>query len=164
MSTAPPWFNHPASGALNEWGTQRGATCGLFAVNHAAASAVVLHGRSLPVVDKFEFERRGLAVAHGDEPTRLVQPGGSNYDFTLLHTNLGALGFSVFPMTVADLEGTAGRASLIARSRFDEPFAEHAISEGSFRTMCYLLRIPSHGGHWITLCRPEVAAGVEEGA
>ena len=81
--------------------------------------------------------------------------GCSNYDFAVLHANLETCGLSCFPMTAADLEGTEDRSSVVARGRFEEPFAEHCIAEGSFHTVSYILRIPAHGGHWIALCPPE---------
>ena len=79
----------------------------------------------------------------------------SNYDFAVLHANAGFCGVSCFPMTPADLEGTAERTSIVPRGRFEQPFADHAIPEGVYRVAGYILRIPSHGGHWVALVPPE---------
>ena len=33
----------------------------------------------------------------------------------------------------------------------EDPFGNHIVPQGSQKTVGYLLRLPSHGGHWITL-------------
>ena len=101
------------------------------------------------VIEREEFERRGLAARVGDHANNLRQPGGSNYDFAVLHTSLGFCGLSCFPMTPADLEGTEETTSLVAGGRFEALFADHVIREGTCRAAGYIVRIPSHrhGGH-----------------
>ena len=44
---------------------------------------------------------------------------------------------------------------MVPRGRLELPFADHAIHEGVYRVAGYILRIPSHGGHWIALMPPE---------
>ena len=44
---------------------------------------------------------------------------------------------------------------LIRGGRFEHLFADHVIAEGTFRSTGYLLRIPSHNGHWIAIVPPE---------
>ena len=49
---APPWFNDPRCGAVNaSTGTQRGFTCGLFAVNHCLAKG------DMPYITLAQFTR-----------------------------------------------------------------------------------------------------------
>jgi hypothetical protein len=51
----------------------------------------------------------------------------------------------------------------VPRGRFEQPFAEHAIPDGIFKVVGYLLRIPTHGGHWIALAPPEEASDCDAG-
>ena len=56
----PSWYNHPSSGALSSHGTQLGATCGLFAANHAVAVAASLRGIDLRVLARADSSNEGL--------------------------------------------------------------------------------------------------------
>ena len=47
-------------------------------------------------------------------------------------------------MTADDIEGR------------EDPFANHTLPDGYQKPVGYLLRIPSHGGHWITLLPSKV--------
>ena len=69
-----------------------------------------------------------------------MQPGGSNYDIAVLHTSLMAHDIHLFPLTPKDLE-----------ARLVDPFGIHTTAEGVLQSIAYLLRLPSHGGHWISL-------------
>ena len=69
-----------------------------------------------------------------------MQPGGSNYDIAVLHTNLRAYNIYLFPLSPQDLE-----------NRLVDPFGTHTTADGVFQSIAYLLRLPSHGGHWISL-------------
>ena len=112
---------------------------------------------------KAEFEERALGADIGDSATRLIQPGGSNYDFAVLHTNAAASGMQCFPMTPADLEGTAERTSMVAGGRLENLFGDHIIREGRFRAVGYVLRIPSHNGHWVAVLPSEDIAETQAG-
>ena len=160
----PSWYNSPGTGAVTPRGTQTGSACGLFAVNHITAAAARLRNVPETPVHRTIFERRGMRARVGDHPGRLVQPGGSNYDFVVLHTNAQAAGVSCFPMSPADLEGGAERASVVARGRIEAIFADHVIREGTFRVVGYLLRVPDHNGHWIALVPPEREAEQHAGS
>ena len=159
VTRVPTWYNDPACEAVGSSGTQLDATCGLFAVNHlAAVSARLRRAASRPALTQRRFEDRGLEARVGDDAANLRQPGGAaNYDFAVLHANLGPCGLACFPMTPADLEGTAGKMSVVAGGRFENLFGDHIIAEGSYRVAGYLLRIPQHGGHWIALVPAESA-------
>ena len=58
-------------------------------------------------------------------------------------------------MTPADLQGGEGAASMVVADRFTNPFADHVLHEGAFTAIGYMLRIPSSGGHWVTILNPE---------
>ena len=143
----PPWYNDASSDAISMPARiQENATCGLHAVNH------LLAGSSHPVVlRKREFEECGLRARVSDTPDNLVDPASGNYDIAVLLTNLEARKLSVVPMAAADIEGRDGRRSLLPGSRLAEPFREHLSLTGSHTAVGYLLRVPLHGGHWITL-------------
>ena len=144
---APSWYNNADSGAISMPArVQENASCGLHAVNHLLACS------SHPVVlQKDRFVECGLRAKVGDSPANLLDPRSGNYDVAILHANLMAWKLSVFPMTAADIEGTEDRASLLPGSRLQEPFREYVVETGSYKTVGYLLRVPQHGGHWITL-------------
>ena len=82
-----------------------GATCGLFAVNHAIAAGVAMGVTSAGYIHVLEFERNALVASIGDAPENLVQPGGSNYDWSVLHLNLQIAGLLSHPMTPTSLQG-----------------------------------------------------------
>ena len=67
------------------------------------------------------------------------------------------VGLSFFPLTPADIEGSAGRSSLLLVNRLDEPFSPHVIQEGIFNCLGYIFRLPSHGGHWIAMLPPHIS-------
>ena len=139
---------------MTERGTQVGATCGLFAVDHVSAAAANARHEPHRPTTRVDFERRGREARVGVHAAQLMQPGGANYDFAVLHTNAQASGVSLFPMSPADLEGTAERASVVAGGRFENLLGDHMVREGAFRAAGYILRIPEHNGHWIALVPP----------
>ena len=133
---APPWYNNVNSGAIKMPAkVQANATCGLHAVNHLLACSPCPR-----VLHKDEFEQCGLRAGIGDSAEKLLDSRTGNYEFAVLRANLGARNLSVFPMTAADIE-----------SRFDEPFCQHVMLTGAPKLVGYLVRVPLHGGHWITL-------------
>ena len=88
-----------------------------------------------------------------------MHKNGNNYDTRALSFNLRHMGLTIFPMIPADLEGSAGKSSLVSEGRLMAPFLDHTGSEGLFSAANYILQIPSHGGHWIALV-PSALAGV----
>ena len=130
---------------------QTGSTCGLHAVNHLLASASHLTRRSFPILTKASFEHTALAGNLGEHSSNLVQPGGSNYDVAVLALNLTRLKLSTFPLTPADIEGSPEAASVVPGGRLVNLFQDYIISEGVFKCVGYLLRIPTCGGHWISV-------------
>ena len=160
FAVAPTWYNDRRCGVVTHMGTQIGATCGLFAANHALAIAALMRNAPIPVLTRSTFEARARTIAVGDALAQLVQPGGSNYDFAVLQANLGDYGVRCFLMTPADLQGGEGAASLLGGGRLEHPFRPHVVpQEGHFDAVGYLLRLPSHGGHWVTVVRLHLAAG-----
>ena len=134
---APSWYNDVQSDAIKMPAkVQTNATCGLHAVNHLLACS------PYPgvIISKDDFEECGLQAQVGDSAATLLDPRTGNYDFTVLHANLAARNLSVFPMTPDDFQW-----------RWKEPFCEHVVLTGSHKVVGYLLRVPLHGGHWITL-------------
>ena len=117
----------------------------LFAVNHALTAASALQIATLPLWDVRAFEENALTAGLGDAPENLVQPGGSNYDWSVLHCNLQLAGLASHPMPPAALE-----------SRMLSPFALHYGDGFSYAPAAYILRTPQSGGHWIALLPPSV--------
>ena len=101
-----------------------------------------LLGRPLRVIPVDLFESR---VAPSE------QGAGGNYEFELLIRNMQAEGMRLFAMTPEDLEGSAGRQSLVPCARLEEPWLDHIVEAGTFLTAGYLMRVPSYGGHWIAV-------------
>ena len=133
---APPWYNNVNSDAIKMPAkVQANATCGLHAVNHLLACSPCPR-----VLHKDEFEQCGLRAGIGDSAEKLLDSRTGNYKFAVLRANLDARNLSVFSMTAADIE-----------SRFDEPFCQHVMPTGIHKVVGYLVRVPLHGGHWITL-------------
>lgn len=143
----PSWYNDPRSGAVDATtGTQQGSTCGLHAVNHVLA---LLPHR--PVIARDSFELVGLNARSGDTAANLVQPGGSNYDVTVLTANLGLHDIGAFPMMAEDIQGAAGTTG---SGRVAELFADHHDDGDNgtrYLVLGYLLRTPAAGGHWVTV-------------
>ena len=50
-----------------------------------------------------------------------------------------------------ELEGNASKASVCSGGRLSQPFSRHCVPAGEYACCGYLLRIPSHGGHWIAV-------------
>ena len=142
----PAWYNSAASGCTSVGHTQLGSTCGLFAVNHALASAASLGLTSNPAaLNLVTFENNALSAGIADSPENLVQPGGANYDWSVLHANLDLNGLASHPMAPAGLEG-----------RLQGPFEDFFCEGAAFRSAAYILRTPQAGGHWIALAHPSV--------
>ena len=111
-----------------------------------------------PVVATHAFESIGRAVRIGDAAANLIQPGGSSYDFAVLQANLRHHGVHTFLMTAADLQGGDGASSMMVVDRFSEPFADQVLpGEGAYQTLGYLLRLPSSGGHWVSVLAAPLA-------
>ena len=142
VQECPDWYNSAMTAAVNNNRQQVGSTCGLHAANHILARACDQRGWQCISFTKggFEFRGSGTAAAIGDREVNLMQPGGSNYDIAVLHTNLMAYDIHLFPLSPQDLE-----------SKLVNPFGTHATAQGVFQSIAYLLRLPSHGGHWISL-------------
>ena len=92
-----------------------------------------------------------LNVGIADHPAHLVQPGGANYDISVLNYHLGLQGLRSHPMTPAALEGTVP-----SESRLVQPFQNLLVAGRRFRSVGYVLRTPQVGGHWIALLPPIV--------
>ena len=134
---APSWYNDVRSGAIKMPAkVQTNATCGLHAVNHLLACSP----DPGVAISKRDFEECGLQAHVGDSAANLLDPRTGNYEFTVLHANLAVRNLSVFPMTADDFQW-----------RWEEPFCEHVVPTGYHKVVGYLLRVPLHGGHWITL-------------
>ena len=151
----PGWFNNPATCAILPSCVQLGATCGLHAFCHLLYSANA-HRYHNPVAklappNRREFEAVGLAGSFGDTAANLMQPGGSNYDITMLLSNFAKYKLQCFPMDSSELQGTLGKMSVVSGGRFHAPFANYVVPSGTYDCVGYLLRLPSHGGHWIAV-------------
>ena len=149
METAPAWYNDPTSGCTSSNGTQRGATCGLFAVNHLIAGAAVQRVAARRVLHKTEFEANALAADQGDARANLIQPGGANYDISVLNVNLATQGLLSHPMTPETLQGNT-----VDTSRVTSPFSDYISENRVFKCVGYLVRTPQAGGHWIAVLQP----------
>ena len=143
MAEPAPWYNTALSGCTSLAGTQVGATCGLFAVNHALASASSLGLPAAPPFPVGAFEANALAAALGDAAANLMQPGGANYDWAVLQRNLELAGMTSHPMLPETLQ-----------TRLPEPFANFFDAAASYVAAAYVLRTPQAGGHWIALVHP----------
>ncbi len=130
-----------------------GATCGLFAVNHAIAAGVALAVTEACYFEVSAFEHNAVLASIADAPENLVQPGGSNYDWSVLHRNLQIAGLLSHPMTPASLQGETP-----SESRLQDPFASHYFAGMAFTVVAYILRTPTAGGHWIALLPPATAS------
>jgi hypothetical protein len=158
MAPSPAWYNSMFSGAVSPHGVQVGSICGLHAVNHLLAADVSLNNRKPLVLTTEVLESVALEARLGDARENLYQPGHSNYDIAVLTTNCTKLGLSVFPLTPVDIEGSVGRTSVVAGSRLVKPFDDYIVREGIHTTIGYLLRLPSHGGHWVCLLPGAISA------
>ena len=137
--SCPLWCNHPDSEAIGICSNiQEGATCGLHAVSHLLAFA-----QPSVILKQKGFEQVALDANVRDNPSDLIEPGGSNYEFFVLNINLAQSGLACSPMTADDIQGR------------EHPFANHTLPGGYLKPLGYLLRIPSHGGHWISLLPSE---------
>ncbi len=81
-----------------------------------------------------------MQYAIGDAREHLIEPGGSNYDVAVITSNFTAAGAAFFPMTPQEIQDRLGNA-----------FANYDTPESTYRPGAYLLRIPSSGGHWISV-------------
>ena len=88
--------------------------CRLFAVNHAIAAASSLDISVAAFWGVLPFVQNALAAELGDAPENLVQPGGANYDWSVLHHNLQLAGLASHPLPPEALE-----------TRLTAPFARH---------------------------------------
>eukprot|EP00973_Karenia_brevis_P041881 5797251-Karenia_brevis.AAC.1 len=95
----PLWYNDPACGCVGDSGTQMGATCGLFAVNHILAGAAALLARPNLVLHMDVFENAALAANFGVARRDLIDPAGANYDISVLNINLQSHGLRTWPMS-----------------------------------------------------------------
>ena len=120
----PDWYNHEASQAVTAQGTQVGATCGLFAVNHILAGAALAGLVPCQVRPREHFEMVAKMRDLGDTEANLIEPGGSNYDWSVLHANLDDAGLAGHPMTPFALQGDSS-----ATSRLENLF-EPLIDQG----------------------------------
>lgn len=115
----------------------------LFAVNHALSAAAALQIAVRTLWDVDAFESNALTARLGDAEENLVQPGGANYDWSVLHHNLNLAGLASHPLPPEALE-----------SRLASPFAAHYDDGFSYDPVAYILRTPQSGGHWIALLHP----------
>ena len=119
LSECPHWYNSQSTQAVNNFRQQNGSTCGLHAANHILARACEQRGVPCTSFNKRAFEDLAKRVALGDNHSNLMQPGGSNYDYAVLHANLIAHGIHLFPLTPQDLE-----------SKLVAPFGIHTTERG----------------------------------
>ena len=143
----PDWYNDPDSEATSFNGTQLGATCGLFAVNHLLVSAAEL-GHYEVVLSQGGFEKAAIDDGHA------VTPGAENYELSVLTCNLEKVGLRTHPMTPSDLQGFSSESC-----RLLHPFSHFDFNGMRFRCVGYLLRTPQCGGHWIALLPSDVLGG-----
>ena len=59
-----------------------------------------------------------------------------------------------FPMDPAEIEGSDRKMSLTGGGRLAQPFSPFCVPSGEYRCVGYLLRIPSYGGHWVSILPP----------
>ena len=91
------------------------------------------------ILTKSEFEQIGqVAATTGDSN---FESGGSNYELRVLTINLEQRGIACSLMTPDDI------------TERKQPFLNYRLPKGYLKPFGYLLRIPSYGGHWITLLR-----------
>ena len=117
----------------------------LFAVNHAlsAASDLGIAVKALFAVGP--FETNALQAGLGDAPENLVQPGGANYDWSVLHHNLQLAGLASHPLPPDSMEW-----------RCTDFFGDHNAEGQCYTAAAYILRTPQCGGHWVALLPPSV--------
>ena len=151
VADPPEWYNDPESGATSPAGTQIGATCGLLAVNHILTAALLTCQTPIRLLRRSSFEDMALNAGIADHPAHLVQPGGANYDISVLNYHLGLQGLRSHPMTPAALQGTVP-----GESRLEQPFQNLLVAGSRFRSVGYVVRTPQVGGHWIALLPPIV--------
>ena len=91
------------------------------------------------------FVTNALTAGLGDSAENLVQPGGANFDWSVLHHNLERAGLASHPLPPESVE-----------SRLQEPFVDHFVRDSAFTAVAYILRTPQSGGHWVALLPPRV--------
>ena len=155
LCETPAWFNNPSCQATSPAGTQSGATCGLFAVNHLLHSAAVLGISEEIVLNKGDFEYDALNAGLQDDAEHLIQPGdGANYDQSVLSYHIGERGLRSHPMPPDVLE----------TQRLQDPFSDFYFEHRRFRCVGYLIRTPQYNGHWIALLPYSVLNGADNHA
>jgi len=97
------------------------------------------------------FVDSALIANLGDAPENLVQPGGANYDWSVLHHNLEISGLASHPLPPDLLQ-----------VRLAAPFANHVAADRSYAAVAYILRTTQGGGHWIALLPPS-SLGLQAG-
>ena len=147
----PRWYNSCDTEATTHGGLQAGETCGLHAVNHLLFADAEAGGCSWAALSKSKLEAVALETRLGDAQHHLFNEGGSCYDIGVLTANCTRLGLSLFPLTPMDIEGSDGKMSMTAGGRLQNPFGDFVLHEGCYRVVGYLLRLPSHGGHWVSI-------------
>ena len=99
----------------------------------------------MPFWSKNPFVNNALTAGLGDAPENLVQPGGANYDWSVLHHNLDTAGLASHPLPPGSVE-----------RRLQNPFERHYAEGYSYDAVAYILRTPQCGGHWVALLPPVV--------
>ena len=117
----------------------------LFAVNHALAAARPLGLAVRGFWSQQAFVDSALTAGLADAAANLVQPGGANYDWSVLHYNLERSGLASHPLPPGAVE-----------TRLQSPFATHYAEGSSYEAVAYVLRTPQAGGHWVALLPPAV--------
>jgi len=147
------WFNDPACGAVSHSGQQVGSTCGLFAVNHLLVASAAAGITEPVLLNRGLFEHLAINAGIADDDANLIQPGGANYDVSVLSYHLDRQGLRSHPMLPETLEG-----------RLQYPFQDLLAHGLRFRSVGYLLRLPQCGGHWIAVLPPVVLDAVADDA
>ena len=161
FAATPHWYNSSQTAAVDENRIQTESSCGLHAVNHLLASAASSQKQNRLPLSTHQLEAIAMSAAIGDTQANLFQIGSKNYDVAVLHACLDHVGCFLFPLTPADLEGSAGTSSIVRGGRLLAPFESYIIAEGAFSCIGYLLRVPSYGGHWISLLPPVFPEAIE---
>ena len=86
------------------------------------------------------FETIALQARVGDRREELINPADGNYDVAVLSTNCAAQDVQMFPLTPEEIQ-----------ERLFAPFQTHHAPTHSCNAAAYILRIPSHGGHWVAI-------------
>ena len=140
LSATPTWYNATTTAAVTAGRVQVESTCGLHAFNHALASCRIARAHRFDPVPRTVFEAIALEARVGDSREELVDPDNGNYDVAVLTTNCTAKAIAMFPLTPEEIQ-----------ERLFVPFQPHHTLTHIGQAAAYIIRLPSHGGHWVAI-------------